>query len=290
MSKQSAMNMILGEGSPAVSASLITGDMPTEAPSQPTDKAVDAKPAMDSDRFAAFAKRESQLQKDREEVKRQREEILKEKESLGAVKKRASDFDEAWKKNKVEALRMLGATDEDIINIMAETQKSEETPEDRARKIAQEEADKIRAELRTEKEQLTKSQNDRLVNNLKSDIGEKIKANAEKYEYCAFEGPAAEVQAFEIIKANLKENNELLTVDQALEIAEEFYETRDKAMAALKKRQPKVEAKAEEPAPVQRSRTITNQVSPTATSMVQRRETPSEKRSRLENALRAGIF
>lgn len=252
----------------------------------------------DASRLAIFAKKEAAIVKEREELKKLREDIQREKEEAEKYLSRGKQFDETFAKDKMAALRLIGLTDTDIINILSDTEEQKEpTPAEIARKAAQDEAQKLRDEIKREKEEAETRQNEAAITQLKSDISSTIKKDLEKYEYCAFEGPEAEAQAYEVISEHLKETGELLSVEQALDICEEYYEMRDKAMASLKKRQPKpvetqtevtpaspvsnVPSQSAKPAP-----TLTNRLTPTATSP--RHETREEKKQRLIKQLLAG--
>jgi len=310
MGKAEAMTMLTGEASTATSGSLVTGEIPPitaeeiKATSSPTETPAKTEPPTDqlqSSRLAIFAKKEAQLQKEREALKAEREAWIKEKTEADNFIKRSKEFDEIAKNDKVKALRMIGWSDEDIINIMAEAQNTPKDPVAEARKVAAEEAQKLREELAQEKQKLEQERNTQLITRLKSDIGETITANAEQFEICAFRGAEAEAQAYEIILENLKTNNELLSVEEALELTEEFYEQEAKALQTLKKLQAKqaIEQQATEPAakqaakpttaqPQPKPKTLTNSATATTASIINRRETPSEKKDRLIKALMQG--
>lgn len=290
MSKETAMALV-GQAIPKVD------DVKTAPLASAAEPALTA----DASRLAIFAKKEAAILKDKEDIRRDREALAKEKEEAELYRKRGKEFDETFAKDKKAALRMLGLSDTDVINILADQEEpKEESVEEKARKIAAEETQKIRDELKKEREDADTKQNEALVTQLKTDLSSTIKANPDKYEYCAFEGAEAELQAYEIIVETLKESKgeELLTVEQALDIAEEYYESRDKAMAQLKKRQPKVEETEVSPAktattaserrapvsntPAPKAPAVTNKLTATSTgAAIQRRETSSEKRERL---------
>jgi|WetSurMetagenome_2_1015567.scaffolds.fasta_scaffold328232_2 hypothetical protein len=290
MSKETAL---AAAGAPTTAIEAIP--VVTEAP----------KDEISSQKFAIFAKKEAALQKEREQLKQERDQWLKDKEEMERWKKTAGEFDETRKKDPIAALKAIGITETEIVNFLNEQKGQEPTPEEIARKIAKEEAtteaQKIRDELKAQTEAQTKERNDKLITGLKSDISSLIKDNVEKYEYCAFEGPSAERQIYEIIVENLKTNNELLSVEQATQIAEEYYEARDKQMSSLKKRQPVIvepekttdvvrkEDAGKIPTSNARPKTLTNNVTATtaATAAINRRETPTEKKQRLIASLRS---
>lgn len=299
MSKATALTMLTGQAPTTVTPSLITPDMPAkDATNEPIETATEQqKDDLQSNRLAIFAKKEAAILKEREVLKKEREELQREKAEANAYKTKGQEFDELAKKDKIAALKMIGWSDTDIINAMAGTEKTEPDPIEAARKAAQEETAKIREELAKEKADLEKSTNLRLIKNLKTDISSQIKAQAEKFEYCAFQGAEAEEQAYHFIVENLKTNGELLSVEDALDMAESYYEERDKAMAALKKRQPKTD---ESPIPIEAPSSVKQGIPPKSNTpasptkpmipptTVPRRETTQQKKERLIEALRRG--
>jgi len=317
MSKATALAMVTGQPAaatppPAPELTVVPPATPeTTAATSPADPPATpkAEDPVQSNRLAIFAKKEASLQKEREQVKSEREAFAKEKAEADHYRTRGKQFDETFAKDKVAALRMLGLTDTDIINILAEVQKVPDDPVEAAKKAAQDLIDEDRKKREKADADAAAAQNERMIKQLKSDITTTITKNAEKYEYCAFEGAEAEHQAYEIIVENLKVNNELLTIEQALDIAEEFYEEKDRAMSALKKRQakspavPAAEATTAAAPPAQAApkstapsappsppKTLTNRVAPTATGAapVTRMETREEKKARLAEKLRNG--
>lgn len=278
-------------------------------PATPTVPETPKPDELQSQRLAIFAKKESALQKERETLKKEREDWLKEKVIADQYKAKGLEFDELRKKDPIAAAKLIGFTETEIFNFL-NGEKTEPNPEDIARRVAQEEAQKVRDELKTQAEDAQKKRNDELISNLRTEIGQTITKEAEKYEYCAFEGAAAERLAYEFINENLLQNNELLSVPDAIALAEEYYESRDKAMASLKKRQPKTDSAAEVEIPPKevakevprgtnqgkapvsnaKPKTLTNDVGPSAAGIanpITRKETPAEKRQRLIDKLGA---
>jgi len=256
---------------------------------------------LQSTRLAILAKKESAIQKERESFKKEREDWLKEKAEVDGIRKRANDFEETRKKDPIAALKQLGFSDTEIINAINGQEKAEPNAEEIAKRVAAEETQKIRDEIAKEKQELEKSTNERMIGNLKADISLNIKKQAEKYEFCAFEGKAAEDQAYSFIVQALKADpNDLISVDEALEMTETLYEERAKALQKLKKLQPQTPLPVEEPAPVGRSRApISNVPQPEQIPQTRkigtippppsgRQETREEKKERLIRAIQTG--
>jgi hypothetical protein len=311
MGKAEALTMLTGEPSNATSGSLVTGEIPAVTadqlaetiPSNTTEITPKIeRDEMQSSRLAVFAKKEAQIQREREALKAEREAYLQEKAQADEYLRRGREFDEIAKQDKIKALRLIGWSDEDIINVIADVQTKQTDPIEEARRVAAEEAKKLRDEIAQEKAQAEQTRNAQLISRLKSDISETIKQKADQYEFCAYEGVEAQEQVYEIILENLKLNNELLSVDEALEMAEEFYENKARGMQALKKLQAKQAAEQEavtQPIATQTTRTtatqpqskpktLTNAATATTSGIINRRETPSEKKERLIKALMNG--
>lgn len=296
MSKEAAMKL-LGADPTTAKPSLITpevspGSTEVASPEAPKDE-------LQSSRLAILAKKETAIQKEREAIKKEREDFAKERAESDAYRNRGKQFDETFAKDKKAALKLLGFTDTDIANIMADSEPKEETVEDKARKIAAEETQKIREELAKEKTDNENARNKRLVDNLKTNIKDTIKKEAEKYEFCAFDGEDAEAEAYNIIVKELKDSGNLLTVNQALDIHEETLEALEKERQKIIK---KLQIKPpEELAPTStkegkplvsnvptKPKTLTNNIAPTtAAAAAPRSETPQQKKERLVQALLA---
>lgn len=307
MSKEAAL-AFASQNKPASTETVAPAES-TETTPATQEQPADAKDAsIKSDKLAILAKQQANLFKERETLKKEREEFAKIKAEADELVRRGREFDELAQKDKISALKKLGWSDTDIINAVAEGGQAAK-PEDVAKQIAEQIAEqkiaKLREELAQEKAALVKERENQELAGTKTGIKEIITSNAEKFEYCAFE-PGAEELAFEFIEQG-KKDGKTITKEQAVEMAEEYYETYDKQRASLKKRSPKVEeqaptnvselAKAElekrkaqssanKPNP---SRTLSNQVSATsagvASAAAGRKETPSEKRQRLINQL-----
>lgn len=302
MSKAQAMSLLTGIPAADVvtSPGLITPNVATGAEAAAVTET--AKPVeLESSRLAIFAKREAAIQRDREAFKKEREEWEKgEKAKAAAIVAKGQQFDEAFSKDKLSALKLLGYSDTDIINMLTGLGEEKEAlptlSADDARKVAQEEAQKVRDELKEKEEKGLAAQNERLIANLKTNIKDTIKAQAEKYEYCSVEEDA-EQQVFEIIVDELRETKgeHLLTVDEAFSIAEEYYEALDKHRGAIKKRQATITAQATPAAKIEaarptgaptRPKTLTNNIAATTSgATVPANETRAEKKERLSKLL-----
>jgi hypothetical protein len=304
MSRETALQIFKGP------TNLETPQPPTAEPPQPglvpaaevtsaTGEAAGAAPPVkDSpdDKFGQMTKREVKLFKEREEVKREREELQRLKADLEGKIKPFKEFEELLGKDRLAALRSLGFTDTDIANSLVDGPK-EETAEQKAERIADLKIKQYeeRQNAKAQKEQTDR--NNEVIKEFRTQrLPAFIKANAEKYEYVAAYGAEGEAQVFEVYNQVIVDSKgqEVLTLDQAAQIVEEYYEERDKEMGNLKKRQPKVEPATEPvPEPAQRGkpepvRGLTQAARPSVAGTVSRTETKEEKRARLIEKLKRG--
>jgi len=322
MSKESALALLKGTPTPtpavAPTGAPPVAATPTAPVTPPADPAVPPTETPPDDRLGLLIKKEAKIFEEREALKREKEELLKEREQYQQYNKKAKDFEELASKDKIAALKMLGWSDTDIFNHMTK-EPGQVDPIEEARKIVQEEIKKLRDENAEKETQKKQNEDNRLVKEFKADITKTIKDNVEKFECCAFEGEEAELQAYHIILANLRENpnDPLMTIEEALEMTEDLYKEKyEKATKVIKKLNPttgQVETSAapvEIPAgskvlssprgnnvgqppvsqtPTAKPKTLTNSVAPTAaaaSTTTTQRETPQQKKERLANLIR----
>lgn len=299
MSKESAMTALTGQGAPTVSslASGVVDPAGASAPAAPSKS--------ESDRFAHLAKREALL------VNRDRE--LKDREAKAKDLLAKGDlFEETRKKDPIAALKLIGFTETDILNYLAEQDvKPDPTSEEKAAaaaKKATEDTLKAYQDGEAKKQaEAQKAKDDQSIKDFRGDMSKAIEANKEKYEFCALYPEAAEDLAFTFISQVIidSKGKDIPTIKEALEVTEQYYIDDDNKRKGLKSRQPKEEAfdmaknetrtskvtpghpNAPQPKPnIQGTRTLSNNSGPTMASSAGKKESPSEKRARLENVLR----
>lgn len=320
MSKESAMSLATGQPTNNVNPSLITGAMnsvpretegasPGLAPTEPVINGID------SDRFAALAKKEAKLQKEREEWKQT---TAKERAEIEDLKKKLKDpydkiqaFEALKAKDPVAALKEIGFSETDIFNYLASQEKKEPTVEEIAKAAASEELGKYKEEQAKVADESKKARDKNLITQYSTQISDAIKANPEKYEYANYYGEQASELAMEFATENVKLNGELLSPDEIAQAVEEYYEEQDKAMSVIKKRNPitgeplakgpdagftktptrtrtlSPQPGVEAPKPI---KTLTNKVTATAASTITRRETYDQKKERIIAALKSGTY
>lgn len=298
MSKESALATVAAPAAPAATESPVTNP---------------AVPQPDAARFAALARKEAQIVRDRETFKKEQAAHVEEKARVQAVLKKAQEFEDLRKTDRIGALKAIGLTDNDIFELLADQEPPKQaTPEERAAKAAETAVEaKIKAFQDGEKKKQEQAEQDRdkkIVANFKSEMGNFIEKNKDTYEFCAFHGDAAQEMAYEIVVEGLRSSNgeELIDMKEAIEMVEQYYEEQDEAMSALKKRQAK-NAPAPEPvnagpvrsrtvtpgdpnyrqAPtIQRTRTLSNDARPNAAAVAPKNETRDQKRERLISQIR----
>lgn len=313
MSKESAMKLASGGITPV--APTIAVVPPADPPAGDPPAADPGAPPAADDKLSIFVKKEAQLFREKEAIKKEREEFQRKQKEYDDKKAEydrvislGGQYNELVKTDKVKALKLLGWTDADIINLMAD--KPAVDPVEEARRLVDEKTKELDAKWEAKEKTAQEEDDKKLINNFKADITKTIKDNAEKFEFCAYEGKEAELQAYHIIQENLKVNGELLTIEEALTITEELYEERYKKAQGLKKlksaeasevaasTEPSTSAEVQRGAlagkppvsntPAPKPRTLTNAVAPTtpAATPTGRRETHQEKKERLANIIR----
>lgn len=276
-----------------------TTTQPTEVVTPP--QAESSIMSVDSDRFAKIAAREAKFVKERETFKSEQQKLYEEKQALASVKTQLDEFEALRSKDPIAALKKLGFSETDVFNFISSKEEPtiEQIATQRAEELMKQEFEK-RDKVQAEKEAAaSKEREDRAINGFKETISSSIKKDAEKYEYCAYEGAEAEGIIYETVLEIIKEEPDILphkAMQEAIELTEKYYEEKDLEMAKLKKRQPKVEAPVVEEKKVVRTRTpdkvsaptLTAKATATAASTIPKGETSSQKRARLENWLRNG--
>lgn len=273
---------------------------------------------LESDRFARLSQREAKLQQEREQIKREREEARQDRERALAVKQQYDKFQELKKIDPIAAFKELGFTETDFVNWAAE-QNKEVTPEEKMAQVAQKTAaEQLEAYKKEQAEAQAKLQYEKdmsAVNGYKQSLAKMIQDNAEKYPGTHFQGEAGAAMVYDsvlqYIKENPNDNDDPVTIAKdMLELyenyqTEEFLEMaklpkyRDKLKAFMTPQEPPLKPEVS-PRPT-RTRTLdnaalvqkripspSNKDTATVASTASKRESPSEKRARLENWLRNG--
>lgn len=302
MSKESALAALTGT-TPA--------PQPVVAPTQTPETPIETTPQPDSARFAHLAKKEMEMQKQREALKAEREKLEKEKSEAQTILQREKEFEELKQKDYIAALKLKGFSEQQIINALAEMQPKELTPEEKAAKAAKEATDATlkawndeQLKKKTEEE---KAKDAKLITGFKQDITKTIESQKDKYKFCAHYGAIAEDLIYETVLASARqsEGKDIMSRDEAIELAEEYYKEQYTSLKAL---EAPVEQKEELVAKDQtRTRTISDfkgepvkeaparvktlsggAVATTAAALARKSESMAQKRARLEQSLREG--
>lgn len=250
----------------------------------------------------ALLKKEVRLVKEQEAIKKERLEWQEKIKRADMLLARDKEFNETKSKDTVAALRMLGFNDTEIFNAVAASAPTEKTPEEKAEEVARRVLKENNDKLEADRVKAEADKNTKVIESFQKSIAQTIDTNADKYEFCKFNGSAAQELIYETVAETLKETQKLLTVSEAADLVEKYYEDKAREMDALRKRKPvepvveaKVEAKretvvqpkigtGEAPRP---TKTLTNRVAAQVTTG-QKSESPSEKRERLAQVLRSG--
>ena len=110
MSKESALATATATAAPAPA--------PTAPPASPETPATASAPS-DAARFAALAKKEAQIVKDRESFKREQEAFTAQRTRVEEVLKKAQQFEELKGKDQIAALKAVGFSETEIFNLFA---------------------------------------------------------------------------------------------------------------------------------------------------------------------------
>ena len=274
MSKESATQML----STAITGAKTEPVAPVETPK--TDV------PLDSTRFAQLAKKEQELQKQREALRAEQDGFKSEREKFTEIRQKLEQFEEMKVKDPVAALKLAGFSEKDLYKFIA-AQEDNSTPEEKAIKATQSEIAKFKEEQEKIRLEAETKRNEEVIKSFKEDITKTIKDNADKFEFCSYNGPAAEELIYDTVAQVLQDSGEVITPNEAAEMVEAYYEEQYKLMSNLKKIKPKEEPKPEsKPETSQPSKTLSSKVAATAAStVVTKRESPSEKKARLINKL-----
>lgn len=255
---------------------------------------------LESTKFTALAKREQALVKEREALKREKDALESERARVKEVLTPFEQFKVLKEKDPVEALKNLGFSETDIVNFLA-AEKKEPTMEEKAAAAAKGEIENFRKEQAEKESKVQAEKNIQLIKSFENQITNTITKEADKFEYCNFYGKIAEAQIMETVQQVLIDTGDLISAKEAAQMVEDMYEAEDKAMSErIKKRKPLV------PEPVQvipdaplkpsvagvppKPKSLTNAATATVATTVNRKETSEQKRARLEEALRSGVY
>ena len=180
MSKESALRLATGNPAAVANPSLVTpettkttvipaeiaGEKSSPALAAMTDPVVDPTPGVVPTDRATIIKKEVEIFKKNEALKKRESEFAAKEKEYNDVIKRVREFEDLAKKDKVQALKLLGWSDTDIINIV-NADPAQPNIQDEARKIAQEETEKIRKEFSDKEQKAAADRDAALIQELK---------------------------------------------------------------------------------------------------------------------------
>lgn len=307
----------------SIPQSVLTPEMPvsTELPGTPTTPVEqEAAPKVSEEskkiedlstrRFLHLSKKEAALLKKQEDFKKEQETFQKEQSEVAKYRKAwemVNEIAELQKVDELAAMKKAGFSDTAIMNLMAQMENTD-TTEQKAAKMARAEIDKFRSEQDAKEAKAVeqaeiskKAEEAKAVSNFKSDIGKEIKSSLDKYEYLNFYGDSAKDLVYDTINQVRAEEGEMISIAEAAELVEAFYEEQDKSMNSLKKRRSVEQPKnSEKPKPVEQPtisktrveskqyvnnrtpvKTLTNDLSVSSTGMIERTLSPWENKLRV---------
>lgn len=246
---------------------------------------------LDSTRFSHLAKKEAELQRQRAELKQGQTQLMTERQKMQEIQTQLNSFNELKTKDPVAALKHLGFSETDLFNFIA-AQEDRATPEEKAQKAVQTEIQKFKDEQSQKEQELINRRNTETLQEFRQNITKTISSDPETFEYCNYHGPLAEDLIYETVAAVLETEKVVISVKEAAEMVEKYYEDQDNDMKTLKKRQPKVEEPVKQP-PEQikpqvsprpmPARTLSSKTGATIASTVSKpvNETHDQKKARL---------
>lgn len=302
MSKESAMNLInQAQVEPMSIESLpIKGSEAVENVDNPQAKESEPSQSVNSEKFARLAKKELILQKERNAIREEREKIKD-------IQKKIEEFEKKKKESPIEALKEIGFSDTDLMNALSGEEKKPLTTEEVTKKIVEEEISNFKKQEEEARAKVKEEENQKIVNDYKKSIGDFINTQKEEFKFCAYNGEGASELIFETVLGLMEQNQNLSHVD-ALKIAsqavEDDYNQEFLELMKLKKVEQKKEEIKEDKEKINKTSlesvqkyvqerkkipTIKNDKSINSNALAKetvKKESPEEKRARLENMLR----
>jgi hypothetical protein len=247
---------------------------------------------LESERFAALAKREQKNVHRELQLKKQEEELAAKQKELETKLTPFQEFEVLKSKDPVAALRGLGFSETDIFNWLADSEPKELTPEQKAEAAAQKKIDEFRKEQLEAAQKAQAERETEVLTRFRGRIKTFLSTNKDKYEACADQGSIAEEMAYRTIEQIAKDTGEVISLDEAFQALESYYDGEYERMSKYNKFKKATEVeqvigspKKEEP--VSRgTKTITNAAAPTIASQVPKNETREQKRERLINQIK----
>lgn len=312
MSKEQAMAVATNNQPQVAEArvSPVTGVVPADAKTA-ANPAVEnggvVPPSLLSTQLSHMAKKEAKFLAEREAFKKEQEEFKTLKTKVQEVYDKATAFENTRKVDPIRAMKEIGFSEEEIVDYLSR----EEAPKPTTEAIVQAELKKFKDEEAKKVEEARKVQDSKVISEFRNQIGSTISSAPDKYEVSLHHGPVAEQLIFDIATIEAIEQGKLpenqrkgIDIKSIADDVEAFYAEGFEAMKKLKKFTPK-EAVQIAKAEVERSRvvhppqdtvkpkatTLTNKITATAAAAAKpaRAETREEKRTRIENMIRAGF-
>jgi len=227
------------------------------------------KDPMLSSRFAALAKREKSIVRRAQEIKQVEQKLQEQAKTLEEKMK----IFEVAKTNPMEALKQLGLSYQDITNFVLNDSKI--TPDTEIKHVRtelesfkkqQEEKERLRLESETQRAQLEAQE---VINDFKSNINEFLTSKPDDYELTTLH--EAQELVYATIEEHFNNTKRVLSIKEAADLVEKYLEERIEASTKTKKLSSKfklADSKAEEKASPAPSKTLTNQMSSSAPSML----------------------
>ena len=228
---------------------------------QSTENQQPAKPEIKVDekfasKFAALTRKEKEIAAARKLHEQQMSEFKQQQAEIQKMREEIEQEKQSWKsklkQNPLKALEEEGFSFEDLNNIALND--SNPTVEMQIRRLQEEMDSKYSRELAELKKQLQEKEESEARTNLerqqiayKRSLEETIDQNVEKYELSSlYKGDAVQL-AYEVTEEYYNEHKKVLSVEEALDLVEAYFEDEASKVLAAKKLAAKSASKGQEP-------------------------------------------
>lgn len=264
--------------------------VPTQQPEVPQSPAQAAPKQLDSERFAALSRKEKEILRRGKEIK-QREAMLKQQYAPYDAWKQAA---EVAKTNKLEAIKHLGISYEDLTNEYL--QREAPTPEMVAKKVAEETINERLKSYQADQQKHAEAAQAQQYEQAKSQIVAEAREVVSAGNYPFVKSTEEYDTVFEYIKQEYDKTNKVMSVEDALRDVNEYFKEETMKLAehlpldvvdALRSKLlpkepvPKQTGQPQAPTTPTQQRTLTHKT--TTAPAASKPSTPEERRKRAED-------
>ena len=281
-----------GQGAPQAEAREAIGGIQPEAPKAPTEGATNTEETDFSRKFAAISREEKRLLEERRRIKALQDEFRNQSQEFEAYKKRQ----ELKKSNPFKWLQEEQVPMDQIVSgAISDTPSDEDLLIQKLEaKLEEKLQNKFKPIEEREKQAIVEAQK-KQIDAFKSNIEDTIKANSEKYEIISSRGLTDQV--FDVIYEKFNKDTEAkraegddspvqpMSIEEAADLVEKYYESQFKEFSQLKKFQPKPQTDAKPELPP-KANTLNGNLTPAVTAPKSRFMSAEESRAEAAKLLK----